>query len=58
MKSKDSLMKNTLLLSMGTFLTKGLSFIMVPFFSKWLSTAEYGSFDLMATYVTLLLPLI
>ena len=37
MKSKDSLMKNTLLLSMGTFLTKGFSFIMVRFFCKWLS---------------------
>lgn len=58
MAKKDSLAKNTLLLSVGTFLTKGLSFIMVPFFSRWLSTADYGTYDLLATYVTLLLPLI
>ena len=55
---KDSLTKNTLLLSMGALMTKGLSFIMVPFFSRWLSTENYGTFDLFCTYVTLLIPLI
>ena len=58
MTRRDSLAKNTLLLSIGTFLTKGLSFVMVPFFSRWLSTSDYGTYDLLATYVTLLLPVI
>jgi O-antigen/teichoic acid export membrane protein len=58
MAKRDSLAKNTLLLSIGTFMTKGLSFVMVPFFSRWLSTADYGTYDLLATYVTLLLPII
>lgn len=54
----DSLMKNTILLSLGAILTKGLSFILVPFFSRWLTTEDYGTFDLMGTYVSLLIPLI
>lgn len=58
MTRRNSLAKNTLLLSIGTFLTKGLSFVMVPFFSRWLSTSDYGTYDLLATYVTLLLPII
>lgn len=58
MAKRNSLAKNTMLLSMGTILTKGLSFVMVPFFSRWLSTAEYGTFDILCTYVTLLLPII
>lgn len=55
---KDSLTKNTILLSIGTLMTKGLSFIMVPFFSRWLTAEDYGTFDLLCTYVTLLIPLI
>lgn len=58
MSNRNSLAKNTMLLSMGTILTKGLSFIMVPFFSRWLTTAEYGTFDILCTYVTLLLPIV
>lgn len=54
----DSLMKNTILLSLGAILTKGLSFVLVPFFSRWLTTEDYGTFDLMGTYVSLLIPLI
>jgi O-antigen/teichoic acid export membrane protein len=54
----SSLTKNTILLSIGTILTKGLMFVMVPFFSKWLSTEDYGTFDLYCTYVTLLIPII
>lgn len=58
MSKRDSLAKNTILLSIGQILTKGLSFVMVPFFSRWLSTEDYGTFDLLATYVTILIPLI
>ena len=54
----NNLAKNTILLSIGTLITKGLSFVMIPFFSRWLSTADYGMFDLLTTYVTLLLPVI
>lgn len=55
---KTNLAKNTIFLSVGTFLNKGLMFVLVPFFSRWLSTEEYGTFDLFTTYVSLLIPLI
>lgn len=50
------LLKNTIVLMFGTILTKGLNFIMAPLFTRWLSTTEYGTFDLLCTYVTLLIP--
>lgn len=58
MEKRDSLVKNTALLAFGTILTKGLLFVMVPFFSRWLSTEDYGIFDVLCTYVTLLIPVI
>lgn len=54
----DNLTKNTVLLSIGTLLTKGINFIMIPLFSSWLTTVDYGTFDLLITYVTLLVPFI
>lgn len=55
---KNNLAKNTVLLSIGTMLNKGITFIMIPFFSRWLSTEDYGTFDLLCTYVTMLIPLL
>lgn len=55
---KTNLAKNTLLLSAGTLINKGLIFVMVPFFSRWLSPAEYGMFDVFSIYITLLIPFI
>lgn len=55
---KRSLSSNTLLLSIGVILNKGIQFIMIPLFSRWLSTEDYGNFDLYSTYVTLLIPII
>ena len=55
---KNNLAKNTLILSICTLLNKGLLFVMIPLFSRWLTTSEFGSYDLYATYITLLIPLI
>lgn len=55
---KNNLAINTILLGIGTLLSKGLLFIMIPFFTRWLSTEDYGSFDLFCTYVSLLIPFI
>ena len=55
---KNNLLKNTVLLSIGAILNKGLVFLMIPFFSSWLSTEDYGTFDLITTYITLLIPII
>lgn len=56
--TKHSLARNTFLLSLGAFMNKGINFIMVPLFSSWLSTSDYGTFDLLCTYATLLVPFI
>lgn len=58
MKRKNNLAKNTIMLSIGTFLNRGLMFVMVPFFSRWLSSEDYGTFDVFSTYVSLLIPFI
>ena len=52
------LIKNTAILSLGTICTKGIMFIMVPLFTRWLTQDDYGTFDLIITYITLLVPLI
>lgn len=52
------LIKNTIVLMFGSILTKGLNFIMAPLFTRWLTTTEYGTFDLIATYSTLLIPIL
>ena len=56
--SNNKLIRNTLLLTIGTLVNKGLLFIMIPFFSRWISTSDYGTFDLICTYVTLFIPII
>ncbi len=58
MNKKNDLLKNTLLLSAGTMMTKVLQFVMIPFFTAWLTVSDYGVFDLLCTYVTLLIPII
>lgn len=55
---KTNLAKNTILLSIGTLMTKGINLLMIPLFSSWLSTEDYGSFDLLCTYVSLLIPFV
>lgn len=55
---KTNLAKNTMLLSIGNFMTKGINFLMIPLFSSWLSIEDYGTFDLICTYITLLIPFI
>ena len=56
-REKD-LIKNTAILGLGAIFSKGLVFLMIPFFSRWLSVDDYGSFDLLNTYITLLVPFV
>lgn len=59
MNSKSrSLVKNTVILSFGTICTKGIMFLMTPLLTRWLSQNDYGTFDLIVTYVTLLIPFV
>lgn len=54
----SNLTNNSLLLSFGTILNKVLQFVMVILFSSWLTTEDYGKFDLIWTYVLLLIPIV
>ncbi len=54
----ESLVKNSIIMFIGSVLTKGINFIMAPLFIRWLSMEDYGTFDLLSTYSMLLIPII
>lgn len=43
------LIKNVLLFSIGTFGTKAISFILIPLYTNYISTSEYGIIDIIST---------
>jgi len=57
-KRKTDLFKNTSLLTICTILNKVFGFILVPLFSRWLTTEEYGTYDVLASYASLLVPIV
>ena len=52
------LFKNTGLLMIGNFSSKVLVFLLVPFYTRILSTSEYGTYDLLYSTVQLLFPIL
>lgn len=52
------LFKNIGLLTLSSFATKLLSFFLVPLYTNILSTAEYGTYDLINTTVGVLMPIL
>ena len=58
MSEAKTLLKNTGLLAIGQFGTKLLSFFLVPLYTYVLSTTEYGTYDLINTTVSLLVPIL
>lgn len=52
------LLKNTSLLTISNFSSKILVFFLVPFYTNILSTAEYGTYDLIQTTISLLIPIL
>lgn len=57
-KQCKKLGENTLWMVVGNFATKLLSFFMVPLYTAYLSTTDYGIADLMTTTVSLLSPIL
>lgn len=55
MSREGKLAKSTFLLSIGTFLPKLASFITLPILTRYLTTEEYGTYDLITVMVSLLL---
>ena len=58
MNRNKELAKNTAILFIGTICTKMISFLLLPLYTKILSTGEYGTFDLLTTIASLLTPII
>lgn len=58
MSKKTELAKNTAILTFGKLCTQCISFFLLPLYTAILSTEDYGIFDLLVTYATLLLPLV
>ena len=48
--------KNLLIITIGSFLSKILSFVFLPLYTSVLTTEEYGTADIIATTVHLLIP--
>ena len=58
MNKKKQLAKNTIIIFFGKVCTQLISFFLLPLYTAYLVTSEYGIVDLIQTYVTLLVPII
>lgn len=58
MNREKALIKNTIIYAIGNFGSKILSFMLLPFYTYYLSINDYGYFDLITTTVMLLTPII
>ncbi|MCA0227923.1 polysaccharide biosynthesis C-terminal domain-containing protein [Patescibacteria group bacterium] len=56
-KQKD-LIKNTIIIAFGKLSTQFLTFLLLPLYTSYLTTSEFGTVDLAMTYIGLLAPLI
>lgn len=58
MNKKTELAKNTLIILVGKMCTQFISFFLIPLYTNVLNTNEYGTIDLILTYVSLFVPVI
>ncbi|MGF6989670.1 O-antigen/teichoic acid export membrane protein [Lachnospiraceae bacterium PM6-15] len=58
MSREKNLAKNTLILSIGNFFPKLVGVVTLPILTGCLTRSEYGTYDLITTLVSLLLPII
>ena len=58
MNKKKQLAKNTIIIFLGRVCTQLISYFLLPLYTSYLATEEYGTVDLVQTYVTLLVPII
>lgn len=58
MSREKKLMKHTYLYTIGNFGSRGLSILLLPFYTRVLTQAEYGMIDMILTSLILLAPLI
>ena len=58
MGRSQTIVKNTMILTIGKICTQLITFFLLPLYTAILSTAEYGTVDLLNTLVSLLLPIV
>lgn len=58
MQNSSNFLKNTIFIIIGTIFTKGLNFIFVPFYTRWILVESFGIFDLIITVLSLVIPFI
>ena len=58
MNKKKQLAKNTVIIFLGRVCTQLISYFLLPLFTTYLTKKEYGTVDLIQSYVTLLVPII
>ncbi|WP_165253982.1 oligosaccharide flippase family protein [Adlercreutzia sp. ZJ304] len=58
MTKTSELIKNTGILAVGNFASKVLVFLLVPLYTAVLSTGEYGSYDIIYSSISLLIPIL
>lgn len=58
MKATEKIYKNSLIYSIGNLGSRGISFIFYPLYSYYLTTAEYGTYDVIIATISLLMPLL
>ena len=58
MSKRTELAKNTIIITIGKICTQFLQFFMLPLYTACLLPEEYGTADLIITYISLFLPLV
>lgn len=58
MNKNKELVKNTVIIFIGKFCTQFITLLLVPLYTYYLSTEDYGYVDLVQTYLTLFVPII
>ncbi|OHR74229.1 hypothetical protein HMPREF3291_04390 [Bacillus sp. HMSC76G11] len=55
---RNNLFQNTFIYTIGNLLSKIIGFLMLPVYTNYLTTSQFGRFDLLVTAVTLMLPIV
>lgn len=58
MSREKNFVKNTLILALGKLATQFTSFLLIPLFTNKLEASDYGTADLIQTYIGLLVPIL
>lgn len=58
MSKEKEYAKNTIILLIGKFATQFMSLLLIPLYTHYLLTSDYGSVDLIQTYITLFVPIL